>query len=269
MARPQSPVHASRRVPALLLAISALCPIALGRVEAAEPLQLKIATEAANPPFTYRDAAGEPQGFEIDLAKAFCEAMRAECSFLVRQWEGIFRDLLKGDEYDAVVSSVAITPRRRARIGFSIPYYRLPSSFLGRRDGSVQEISKEALKGRVVGVVENSPQAAYLAAHHPEAEARAFAKVDEAILDLLAQRIDVVLTGKIAATNFLGEREGDCCRILGDADSDPAVFGEGVAVGLRPGDIALKKRFDAAIRDTVASGAYDRIRQRYLPFDVK
>lgn len=252
----------------IVVAFAAGLALALPASAAAEERTIRIATEAANPPFTYRDQNGEPQGFEIELARAFCDAMKARCAFVVHEWDGIFRDLIRR-EYDAIVSSVAITPRRRARIAFSIPYYRLPSAFVGRREEPPAAPSPGSLAGRVVGVVDGTPQAAYLEAAHPEAEIRRFAKFDEAALDLLAERVDLVLAGKIAAAKFLAEREGACCRIVADAPYDPAHYGEGVAVGLRPDDPELKARFDAAIAQTMRDGTYDRIRARHFPFDLR
>jgi polar amino acid transport system substrate-binding protein len=105
-------------------------------VDAAERRTVRIATEAADPPFSYRDGAGEPQGFEIDLVRAACALAELECSFVVREWDGMIKGLMRG-QYEAIASSLAITPRRQARIAFTRPHIRMPSAFLGRgRDPS-------------------------------------------------------------------------------------------------------------------------------------
>ncbi len=238
-----------------------------GSARAAERRAVRIATEAADPPFSYRDQAGEPQGFEIDLVRAACALAELECSFVVREWDGMIRDLMRG-EYEAIASSLAITPRRRARIAFTTPHIRMPSAYLGRREGPVEAIGPGALDGRSVGVVEGSPHEAYLAARRPEAEIRRYAKVDEAVLDLMTERLDLVLAGRAPLRTFLESREAACCRIVGEPPYDPEMFGEGLGIGIRKEDPELKARFDDALGRLAASGEYDRIRARTFPFPL-
>jgi polar amino acid transport system substrate-binding protein len=114
--------------------------------------------------------------------------------------------------------------------------------------------------------VAESPHEAYLEARHPKAEIRRYAKVDEAVLDLMAERLDLVLAGHAPLRTFLESREAGCCRIVGEAPYDPAVFGEGFGIGIRQEDPELKARFDEALERLAASGEYDRIRTRTFSF---
>src|SRR5687768_10802499 len=92
-----------------------LVGLVLGLALASTPLfaqeqrTIRIATEGAFPPFNYMEG-NEPQGFEIDLAKAFCAAMTVPCVFVVHEWDGIIRGLLD-NKYDAIMASMAITER--------------------------------------------------------------------------------------------------------------------------------------------------------------
>ena len=40
------------------------------------PAALRIATEGANPPFNFIDKDGQAAGFDVDIAKALCAAMK-------------------------------------------------------------------------------------------------------------------------------------------------------------------------------------------------
>ena len=93
---------------------------------------IRIAVEGAYPPFNFIDQNNELQGFEVDLAKALCEEMKAECVLVQHEWDGIVRGLLNR-EYDAIMSSLEILDRRQKRIAFSEPYYRIPAIFIGPR----------------------------------------------------------------------------------------------------------------------------------------
>jgi polar amino acid transport system substrate-binding protein len=234
---------------------------------AQEQRTIRIATEGAFPPFNYMEG-NEPQGFEIDLAKALCEAMTVTCVFVVHEWDGIIKGLLD-NKYDAIMASMAITERRKTRIAFSKRYYFIPPAFIAHKDADITDTSQSGLAGKSIGTTEGSQHAAFLEAHHGDAEIRPYGKLEEANLDLLTRRIDLVLGDKLALSRFLKSKEGACCRVIGEPRADPAQYGEGVAVGLRKSDKDLKERFNQAIARVMADGTYDRIRVKYFEFDTR
>jgi polar amino acid transport system substrate-binding protein len=252
-----------RSLPVLLLG----CALAAAPA-ASQPRPVRIATEGAFPPFNYLDERGEPHGFEIDLAKAMCEAMAARCTLVLHEWEGIMKGLL-AKEYDAIMASLAITPKRRERIAFSKRYYFIPPAFIGAKESDLRAVTPDALTARVIGTTEGSQHAAYLQAHYKKADIRLYGKLDDANLDLMAGRLELVLGDKLALSRFVNSREGSCCRFIGDAPVDVAFYGEGVAVGLRKEDRDLKAMFDRAIDRIMADGTYDRIQAKYFGFSTR
>jgi len=234
---------------------------------AAQPT-LRIATEGAFPPFNYLDSNSDPQGFEIELGKALCQDMAVTCTFVVHEWDGIIRGLLTKD-YDAIMASLAMTPRRKARIAFSKRYYFIPPAFIGAKDSDIRDVSAAALAGKRIGTTGNSHHAAFVEARYPDADLRVYGKLDEANLDLLTGRIDLVLGDKLALSRFLEAREGACCRFVADPPADPEFYGEGVGIGLRKEDKDLKDKLNRALERLIADGTYDRIRSKYFAFDTK
>lgn len=252
----------------LLGALVGLVVAAWG-AQAGEPRQVRIATEGAHPPFNFVEANGEPAGFEVELGRALCEAARLSCTFVIREWEGLIKGLLARD-YDAIMASMAVTPKRKLRIAFSQPYYRIPTSFIARKeDADLNGVGPKDLAGKSIGVAAHGELPGYLEARYPQAEIKPFDKLEEANLDLLTDRIDLVFGDKLALTNFLKSREGACCKLVGDVPPGDPALGEGIAVGLRPDDPGLKAAFDAAIAQVKADGTYDRIRAKYVSFDTK
>lgn len=232
---------------------------------AAIPQPIRIATEGAYPPFNYVEN-NEPAGFEVELGRAMCEAASVACTFVLQDWDSMAAGL-KERRYDAIMSSLEITPERRTRYSFSRRYYRVPAALIGPKTGAVADGTPPDLSGRSVGAVADSEFAGFLESAYPRADVRTFGKLDEANLDLLTGRLDFVLGDKLALSNFLATREGKtCCRFVADL---PVDRGEGFGVGLRKGDVALVALFDAAIDKIVASGAYDRVRAKHIPFDIK
>jgi polar amino acid transport system substrate-binding protein len=249
-------------------ALSGLSLLACLAAPAQEARAIRIATEGAFPPFNYMEG-NEPQGFEVDLGNALCAAAKARCVFVVHEWDGMIKGLLRG-EYDAIMASVGITERRRARIAFSKPYYRIPAAFVGRKDGSLSAVTPATLVGKAIGTIAGSDHAHFLEERYPDAQVRTFASLEEADLDLMTERLDLVVGDKLAMTRFLDSREGQaCCRLVADAPFDPAFYHPGVGVGLRKEDLGLKALFDQALDAVIADGTYDRIRAKYFSFDIK
>ncbi len=240
--------------------------IALGAAPAHAQQVLRIATEGAYPPFNYVEN-NEPAGFEVDLGRALCEAMSVSCTFVLQDWDGMIAGL-KEHRYDVIMSSMEITDERRKRIAFSRRYYRIPSALIGAKGAAPVAPGRPAdLDGKSVGTVADSEFQAYLEENAKGAALRPFAKLEEADLDLLTGRIDYVLGDKLALSRFLESREGAaCCRLVADL---PVERGDGIGIGLLKSDAELKARFDAAIEAVAANGTYDRIRAKYIPFDIK
>jgi polar amino acid transport system substrate-binding protein len=233
-----------------------------------EPRTLKIAVEGANPPFNYIDQNGELQGFEVDLGKALCAAIKAECTFVQHQWDGIIRGLIDRD-YDAIMSSLAITESRLKRIAFSRRYYRVRAAFLAPKDTPLPDVGPEALAGKVLATTERSQHAVYAKAVYGDSELRLYGKTHDAILELLVGRADAVLADKRALMEFLRSGEGACCRLIGDVPTTAPQYGKGIGIGLRKEDTELKAVLDAAIEQAMRDGTYDQIRAKYFQFDTK
>ena len=260
------PIRAMTRALLALAGISLLAFVAAPAAQ--EARTLRIATEGAFPPFNYVEN-DEPQGFEVELGQALCAAAKVKCAFVLHEWDGMIKALLKGD-FDAVMASLAITEKRKARIAFSRPYYRIPASFIALKESDVSAVTPAALAGKRIGTIAESPHALFLEERYPNAEVKTYGKLEEANLDLGAGRLDLVLGDKLALTRFVESAEGkSCCRLVADAPFDPAFYHPGVGIGLRKEDRALKTLFDEAIATVIGDGSYDRIRAKYLSFDTK
>ena len=251
----------------LVLAVFGLTLGGIAAARAQESPVIRVAVEGAYPPFNYIEN-DELQGFEPDLLKAICEAMQARCVLVQQQWDGIVRGLLDR-KYDAIMSSLAITERRRKRIAFSRRYYQIPAAFIAPKDTDVTAITPEALAGKVIGAPDRSEHAALIEGLYKGSELRVYGKLEEADLDLFTGRLDLVIGDKLALSRFLESREGACCRFVGDVPIDPAYHGYGYGIGLRQDEPELKARFDRGIEQVMADGTYDRIRAKYIPFDIK
>ena len=237
-------------------------------VSAKEWGKIRVGVEGAYPPFSWVEPNGTLKGFDIEIAMALCKEIGAECVLVTQDWDGIIPALL-ARKYDAIIASMSITEERKKKVAFSEKYYNTPAKF-ARKKGSVITISKAGLKGRSVGVQRATIHDNFITGEFGnDVEIKRYGTQDEAYLDALAGRVDLLLADSIAMeAGFLKTDNGKGWEFVGKGYSDPKYFGDGAGVALRKGNSDLAKLFNKAIKSIRANGVYKRINDKYFPFDV-
>lgn len=226
-----------------------------------------IGTEGAYPPFNFLDAAGELKGFDVDIAKALCDQMKVECTFVTQDWDGIIPALQNGN-FDAIVASMSITPEREQQIDFSNKYYQTPPAIAVPKDSEITDATAEALSGKAIGAQTSTTHSQAAKAMFPDADIRLYPTAEEYKLDIESGRVDAVMDDVVVLSEWIGSEAGACCKILGTLPADPAIYGRGVGIGLRKGNEKLKGMFNDAIAAIREDGTYKKIQDQYFDFDV-
>jgi polar amino acid transport system substrate-binding protein len=255
----------------IVAACAVLAPVPLLYAQTSAPQNLpheiRIASEGARPPYNYIDN-GELAGFEIELGRELCARMKVTCTFVAQDWDSLIPGLLER-QYDAIMAAMEISDERREKIAFTKPYVRMPASFIGNSKSPLHDISPEKLAGKTIGVENGSPEQAFAEDIYKTSEIKRYGSLEEAILDLAEERIDTAIGDKDAVVDFLkNRREGKCCKLIADAPRDPTYFGEGIGIGVRKEDTALRAAFDKAIDEVMADGTFAKIRAKYFDFEV-
>ena len=237
-------------------------------VSAKEWKKIRVGVEGAYPPFSWVEPNGTLKGFDIEIAMALCKEIGAECVLVTQDWDGIIPALL-ARKYDAIIASMSITEERKKKVAFSEKYYNTPAKF-ARKKGSGITISKAGLKGKSVGVQRATIHDNFITGEFGnDVEIKRYGTQDEAYLDALAGRVDLLLADSIAMeAGFLKTDNGKGWEFVGKGYSDPKYFGDGEGVALRKGNSDLAKLFNKAIKSIRANGVYKRINDKYFPFDV-
>ncbi|MFO1433774.1 MAG: ABC transporter substrate-binding protein [Candidatus Competibacteraceae bacterium] len=239
-----------------------------GSIQAKEWKEVRIAIEGAYPPFSSVDKEGNLQGFDVDIAKALCEAMKVQCKLIKSDWDGIIPGLL-ARKFDAIISSMSATEERKQTVDFSNKYYQVPARFV-RKKGSKIEITPESLKGKTVGVQRATIHDKYLTDNYGNiVKINRYDTQDAANQDMLAGRVDLLLADYTALLDgFLNTPAGKDFEVVGPPLTDPKWFGEGVAVAVRKQDKDLREMFNKAIAAIRADGTYKKIQDKYFDFDI-
>ena len=230
--------------------------------------EVRIATEGAYAPFNFVDKDGKLQGFDVDIARALCDKMKATCTIVAQDWDGIIPGLL-AKKYDAIIASMSITDERKQKVAFTDPYYQTPARFVARK-GSGLTISKEGLKGKNVGVQRATIHANYLQDNYGSVvSVKQYDTQENANIDLANGRLDAVLADSIVLLEgFLKTPEGTSFEFVGPELTERKWFGDGAGIAVRKEDKDLVALFNKALKSILADGTYKKMNDKYFPFDV-
>ncbi|MFO8033537.1 MAG: ABC transporter substrate-binding protein [Desulfohalobiaceae bacterium] len=230
--------------------------------------KVRIGTEGAYPPFNYTDNEGNLKGFDIDIAKALCDAADLECEFVTQSWDGMIPALL-AKKYDAIIASMSITEERKQKVDFTDKYYQTPARFVKHKDMDL-EINKEELEGLTVGVQRSTVSANFINDNFDEIlDIKSYDTQEEANMDMVSGRVDLLFADAVVLqTGFLDEEEGQDYEFVGPGYTDKEWFGEGIGIAVRKGEDELRQTFNQAIQDIREDGTYQEINEKYFDFDV-
>jgi len=239
--------------------------MAAGLAQAAD--KVRIGVEGNYPPFSQVAADGALSGFDIDIANALCAKMAVECEMVQQEWDGMI-PALNAKKFDMIVASMSITDKRKEVVDFSNPYYDVPSRFIAA-DGAFTAWTPEALAGKTIIVLRNSPRAEYLAANYPDSTVLAVDKETAVYLELAAGRGDIAFGSSVVSGEaFLNVPEGDGYAQVGDTLFLDANTDGGVGIALRKGEDDLKAKVNEALAAIMADGSYKAMAAKYFDFDV-
>ena len=247
----------------ILIALSCALAVLTSAVHAKDWKTVRIAYDVPYKPFEWKDPNGKFTGFEPDLARAVCKEIHAKCEFIVQSWDGIIPGLL-ARKYDAIMSSMSITPERAKKVLFSKPYYNTPSAWFTRDGVNINPADKAEMKGKIVGVQRGTTQDTYVTQNLADVvQIKRYTTADDLVLDLQGQRTDIVLLDYPVGQQTLLKKGG--FHVVGK----PVKLGEGVGVAFRKHDKDLAEKFNKALDKLKNDGTYDKIMKKYFDYSIK
>ncbi|OYV31238.1 MAG: ABC transporter substrate-binding protein, partial [Acidocella sp. 20-61-6] len=253
-----------------LLTIAALAGLAcsvigLRPADAKTYKEITFGVDATYPPFESLSPSGQFVGFDIDLGKAICADLKVKCVFVNQGFDGII-PALKARKFDAILSSMTVTPAREKEIDFSSEMYDEPTSLIAHK-GSGLKPTAASLKGKTVGVESGTIQETYANTYWKPKGVTvvSYPGQDQVYADLLSGRLDASLQDSVEADyGFLKTPRGKDFTFAGNVTYDPKdVLGSYIAIGLRKDEPELKHMIDKAIATIRKNGTYQKIEAKY------
>lgn len=226
---------------------------------------IRFLTETDYPPFNFAGPDGNPQGFNVDLARLLCEELKVACTIQMRRFETLIA-ALNGNQGDAAIASITATLDMRAKVDFTDSYYRTPARFVAKRDSPIDDPLPERLEGKKVAAVAGTAHEAYLKALFTEAEVRAYPSTDVARLALRRGDVDLLFGDAISLAFWLnGTDSENCCSFRGGPYIDSRYFGEGIGIAVKKGNDTMRLALNWALFRVWEQGRFTDLWLRYFP----
>lgn len=250
---------------AMLKSLCATVIVAATLTTAQAAEKLDIATDATFPPFEYIDSEGKLVGYDIELMQAVCEAAELDCNIFNAAWDGMIPGLIDG-KYDALISQLTVTEKRRQVIAFSDIYDRPIFRFVAKK-GAALDITPEGLAGKTIAVQTGTPMDAYVTSHYPMATIKHYDTGSAPYLELTAGRADVHISYQAQVIHgFLNSDAGKDFELVGPqlTGADAKEFGEGVAIAINKKNEALVESINKGLATIRENGKLDAINAKYF-----
>ena len=249
-----------------------------------EDNQLVMATNAAFPPYEYKDG-DKIVGIDAEIAAAIAEKLGMELVIEDVDFGAVLTGVAEG-KYDMGMAGITVTDERKETMDFSDTYATgiqviivkdgseiksLDDLFEFNTDGDPVALKNPDIK---VGVQENTTGDIYSSS---AVEAWGFndlnedesVKTDrvvryktgaEAVSALKSDKVDCVIIDNEPAKSFVEANEG--VHIL-EGDNEYAI--EDYAICVDKGNTELLNKINAALKDLKADGTIDKIINKYIP----
>lgn len=229
----------------------------------------RVATEGAYAPFNYVDDNGNPDGYDIAVAKAVDELIpEIQFEYQAVEWSSIFAGL-EAEKYDLIVSQAAKTPEREEKYLFGDTAYTWGIGAIAYKSGRTDIKSMDDLAGKTVTVGVGSSNANVIEtwnAEHGNVINVTYGDGDisKALLDVQEGRVDATLVSPVTAGLVVKEQGLDVEFALRNDDTVKPVYW---LFNQNEDGEYLKPLVDKALQTLLDNGTLAELSKTYLGDD--
>lgn len=257
---------------ALFIALALTLVLSLFAGVLAEVTKVTIATEGAYAPYNYVDDAGNPDGYDIAVAKAVDELLDDyEFEYIAVEWSSIFAGL-EADRYQAIVSQASKTAEREEKYLFGSTAYSWGAGAIAFQKGREGITGLASIGGTDITLsvaVGSSNENIALAWNeaHPDALLNIVyndGDISKALLDVQEGRVDATLVMPAVAANIINVQGLDVDYVLREeAEVEPTYW----LFSKSDANQALSEAVDEALNTLIENGTLAAIGEEYLGGD--
>jgi ABC-type amino acid transport substrate-binding protein len=224
--------------------------------------KLVVGTSADYPPFEFYNSQYQIDGFDPALIRAIGQQLGLAVEVKDFAFDGLGAALQLG-QIDVAISAISVTPERQAVMDFTNPYYFGMDAVLAGQNSSIASITAiQQMAPYRVGVQSGSVYQGLLKSNlvdtglMPAGNLYSYPRVDQAINDLRAGLIDLVMLDGQPAQDFAAQGG---VKIVGGG-----INTESYAIAMCKDSGDLLKNINRALDDLNKQGAVTLLSQMYL-----
>ena len=232
-----------------------LSAVLLGSAAVVNAQDITFAMEPSYPPFEFTNEKGDIVGFDVDVANAICKEIQATCKFKGESFDALIPNL-KAKRFDAAISAMDITETRAKQVLFSDAYYDSTASYVALKGKATLDTAKN------IGVQNGTTFQQYTIAETKQYALKAYASLQDAILDLKNGRIDIIF-GDTAVLADMIDKEPEI-QFVGDKVTNKKYFGNGLGIAMNKSNKELAENLNKGLRAIKANGEYQKIYDKWM-----
>lgn len=211
------------------------------------------------PPFGIMNENNQPDGLDVDVAKALAAKMGVEIELVPVTGPNRIPYLQTG-QIDLVIASLAITAERSEQVLFSDPYSAIQGVMYARKEVDVS--SYDDLGGLRIGVARASPQDTIVTREAPEdTRIQRFDEISAVYQAVLAGQVDGAVVSSLVALEL--------DKQISDTHETKFVLYQQIqGVAMRLGSEALAEKINGFIAEMIESGELNEINRKWLNADL-
>ena len=232
-----------------------LTAILMGSAFTVNAQEITFAMEPSYPPFETTNEKGEIIGFDVDVANAICKEIQATCHFKSQSFDALIPSL-KAKRFDAAISAMDITEARAKQVSFSNAYYDSTASYVALKGKA------DLASAKTIGVQNGTTFQQYTAAETKQYNAKSYASLQDAILDLKNGRIDIIF-GDTAVLSDMISKEPEI-QFVGEKVTNKKYFGNGLGIAVNKSSKELLESLNKGLETVKANGEYQKIYDKWM-----
>ncbi|MFN2135518.1 MAG: transporter substrate-binding domain-containing protein [Candidatus Promineifilaceae bacterium] len=226
---------------------------------------VSVGTAADYPPFEFYNSDLQLDGFDVALMREIGKELGLIVDFTDFAFDGI-GDALAVDQIDVAIAALSITPEREASVDFSNVYYIGEDAVLAAAGSDVGEINSETdMANYTLGVQASSVYEKYARDQlvdtglMPEENLYVYASAEQAVADLVAGRVQLVMMDKKPAE--VATRQFDVEIVASGLNR------QRFAIAIPQGEDTLRNEINRALTNLQNQGVLADLAEEYLNLD--
>ena len=222
-------------------------------VTTVEPGVLTMGTNAAFPPYEYKDG-DDIVGIDAEIAQAMADKLGLKLEIVDMDFDSLIASIQSG-KIDMSLAGMTVTEERKQNVDFTDSYATGVQVIIVKDDSDIASV--DDLQDKLIGVQQGTTGDIYSTDDFGDDNVERFNKGMEAVQALQQGKIDAVIIDNQPAKTFVEENEG--LKIL-----ETSYVEEDYALAIKKGNDDLVKKVNDAIKELKEDGTFDKIVAKYI-----